>query len=115
MLSLTNDGLVGYRRVTGLAGDELVPDLATALPRPTDGGTTYTFHLRAGISYSSGALVKPEDFRLAIERVFDLTAGEPCASTAGSSARVSASVVMGLATLRRGSSPMTPPIRSPST
>ncbi len=75
MLSLTNDGLVGYRRVTGLAGDELVPDLATALPRPTDGGTTYTFHLRAGIRYSTGALVKPEDFRRAIERDFDLPLG----------------------------------------
>ena len=69
MLSLTNDGLVGYRRVTGLAGDELVPDLATALPRPTDGGRTYTFRLRAGVRYSTGALVRPEDFRRAIERV----------------------------------------------
>ena len=69
MLSLTNDGLVGYRRVTGLAGDELVPDLATALPRPTDGGRTYTFRLRSGIRYSTGALVRPEDFRRAIERV----------------------------------------------
>ncbi len=70
MLSLTNDGLVGYRRVPGLVGDELVPDLATALPLPTDGGKTYTFRLRAGIRYSTGALVKPEDFRRAIERVF---------------------------------------------
>ncbi len=70
MLSLTNDGLVGYRRVAGLAGDELVPDLATALPLPTDGGKTYMFRLRAGIRYSTGALVKPEDFRRAIERVF---------------------------------------------
>jgi len=69
MLSLTNDGLVGYRRVTGLAGDELVPDLATALPRPTDGGRTFTFRLRSGIRYSTGALVRPEDFRRAIERV----------------------------------------------
>jgi YVTN family beta-propeller protein len=70
MLSLTNDGLVGYRRVAGLAGNELVPDLATALPLPTDGGKTYTFRLRAGIRYSTGAPVKPEDFRRAIERVF---------------------------------------------
>jgi YVTN family beta-propeller protein len=70
MLSLTNDGLVGYRRVTGLAGDQLVPDLATALPVPTDGGRTYTFRLRTGIRYSTGALVRPEDFRRAIERVF---------------------------------------------
>jgi YVTN family beta-propeller protein len=70
MLSMTNDGLVGYRRVTGLAGNELVPDLATALPDPTDGGRTYTFHLRTGIRYSTGAVVEPEDFRRAIERVF---------------------------------------------
>lgn len=55
MLSMTNDGLVGYRRVTGLAGDELVPDLATALPVPSDGGKTYTFRLRPGLRYSTGA------------------------------------------------------------
>ena len=70
MLSMTNDGLVGYRRVAGLAGDQLVPDLATALPVPADGGRTYTFRLRAGIRYSTGALVRPADFRRAIERVF---------------------------------------------
>ena len=69
MLSMTNDGLVGYRRVGGLAGDQLVPDLATALPAPTDGGRTYVFRLRHGIRYSTGQLVKPEDFRHAIERV----------------------------------------------
>jgi ABC-type transport system substrate-binding protein/DNA-binding SARP family transcriptional activator len=72
MLSMTNDGLVGYRRVTGLAGDQLVPDLATALPAPADGGTTYIFRLRAGLRYSTGALVRPEDFRRAIERAFTL-------------------------------------------
>ena len=70
MLSMTNDGLVGYRRVGGLAGDQLVPDLAAALPVPTDGGKTYTFHLRPGLQYSTGTLVRPEDFRRAIERVF---------------------------------------------
>ena len=70
MLAMTNDGLVGYRRAGGPAGDQLVPDLATALPGPADGGRTYTFHLRAGIRYSTGALVRPEDFRRAIERVF---------------------------------------------
>jgi YVTN family beta-propeller protein len=72
MLSMTNDGLVGYRRITGLAGDELVPDLAAALPVPTDGGRTYTFRLRAGLRYSTGAPVRPEDFRRAIERVFTI-------------------------------------------
>jgi YVTN family beta-propeller protein len=70
ILSLTNDGLVGYRRVGGPAGNQLVPDLAAALPVPTDGGRVYTFRLRAGLRYSTGALVRPEDFRRAIERVF---------------------------------------------
>ena len=72
MLSMTNDGLVGYRRVGGLAGDQLVPDLAAALPAPTDGGRVYTFRLRAGVRYSTGNLVRPADFRRAIERVFNI-------------------------------------------
>jgi ABC-type transport system substrate-binding protein/DNA-binding SARP family transcriptional activator len=70
MLSMTNDGLVGYRRVDGVAGGQLVPDLATSLPRPTDGGRTYTFRLRPGLRYSTGALVRPDDIRRAIERFF---------------------------------------------
>jgi YVTN family beta-propeller protein len=72
ILSVTNDGLVGYRRVGGPAGNTLVPDLARALPAPADGGRTYTFRLRPGIRYSTGAPVKPEDFRRAIERDFRL-------------------------------------------
>lgn len=71
-LSITNDGLVTYRRVDGLAGTTLVPDLATTLPIPTDGGRTYTFQLRSAIRYSTGAIVKPEDFRRALERTFVL-------------------------------------------
>ena len=70
MLSMTNDGLVGYRRVGGLAGNQLVPDLARSLPRPTDGGRTYTFRLRAGLRYSTGELVRSSDLRRAIERDF---------------------------------------------
>ena len=73
MLSVTNDGLVGYRRTGGPVGNTLVPDLAQALPAPADGGRTYTFHLRPGIRYSTGAPVRPEDFRRAIERDFRLS------------------------------------------
>ena len=72
MLSVTNDGLVGYRRTGGPAGNTLVPDLARALPAPADDGRTYTFHLRPGIRYSTGVPVRPEDFRRAIERDFRL-------------------------------------------
>jgi ABC-type transport system substrate-binding protein/class 3 adenylate cyclase len=71
LLSLTNDGLLGFRRAAGIEGATLVPDLATTIPDPTDGGRTYTFQLRPGIRYSSGDLVIPEDFRGAIERLFE--------------------------------------------
>jgi YVTN family beta-propeller protein len=70
ILAHTNDGLVGFRRVGGLEGATLVPDLARSIPEPTDGGRTYTFQLRPGIRYSTGEPVRPEDFRRAIERVF---------------------------------------------
>jgi YVTN family beta-propeller protein len=70
ILQLTNDGLVGFRHTGGLEGTTLVPDLASSLPQPTDGGRTYTFDLRPGIRYSNGDPVQPEDFRRAIERVF---------------------------------------------
>jgi YVTN family beta-propeller protein len=67
-LILTNDGLATFRRVGGVEGTQVVPDLALDLPTPTDGGRTYTFQLRQGIRYANGALVRPEDFRRAIER-----------------------------------------------
>jgi peptide/nickel transport system substrate-binding protein len=70
---LTNDGLVGFRRVGGADGSQLVPDLAVALATPTDDGRTYTFRLRAGISYSTGRPVQPADFRQALERALIIT------------------------------------------
>jgi peptide/nickel transport system substrate-binding protein len=73
-LFMTNDGLTAFQRAGGLLlGTQLVPDLAVSLPQPTQGGTTYTFTLRRGIRYSTGKLVRPEDFRYAIERDFRLS------------------------------------------
>jgi YVTN family beta-propeller protein len=69
-LSVTGDGLTGFRRVGGLGGTELVADLAVALPRPTNGGKTYTFQLRRGIRYSNGVALKAADVRKTIERLF---------------------------------------------
>ena len=66
--ALAYDGLMGFRRVGGDAGLQLVPDLAVSLPAPSDGGRSYSFRLRPGIRYSTGALVQPEDFRRTIER-----------------------------------------------
>jgi len=67
-LSAAYDGLTAFRRSGGAAGLTLIPDLATTLPRPTAGGTTYTFTLRRGIRYSNGNLVRASDFRRGIQR-----------------------------------------------
>ena len=75
ILAVTGDGLVGYRRVGGLAGSTLVPDLARSIPQPTDGGRRYTFQLRRGLRYSNGDPVRAGDFRRALERVFRLRSG----------------------------------------
>ncbi|MGH2463701.1 MAG: ABC transporter substrate-binding protein, partial [Candidatus Limnocylindria bacterium] len=70
---LVSDGLVGYRRAGGAAGTTLLPALASAVPRPTDGGLTYTFRLRSDLVYSTGEPVRATDFRRAIERSFQVT------------------------------------------
>jgi YVTN family beta-propeller protein len=72
VLTMTSDGLVGWRRVGGVAGNELVPDLAVSLPAPTDNGLTYTFHIRPGIRYSNGVPVRASDFRRGLQRAFRL-------------------------------------------
>jgi peptide/nickel transport system substrate-binding protein len=43
--------LIGYKHQPGAAGNQLIGDLATAVPKPTDGGLTYTYHLRSGIKF----------------------------------------------------------------
>jgi peptide/nickel transport system substrate-binding protein len=65
---LTNDTLVAYKRVGGPDGDTLVADLATSVPIPTDGGRTYTFQLRSGLTYSNGEPIRASDVRRSIER-----------------------------------------------
>ena len=71
MRHLLGDGLVAFEPIGGI-NSTLLPDLATSIPTPTDGDTTYTFELRAGIRYSNGEVVAPGDFRRALERAFRL-------------------------------------------
>jgi len=44
--------LIGYKHQPGAAGNDLVGDLATSVPTPTDGGLTYTYHLRHGVKFA---------------------------------------------------------------
>jgi peptide/nickel transport system substrate-binding protein len=75
LLTLTNDGLVGYGRSGGAESSRVVPDLALTLPAVSDGGRTYTFQLRPGIRYSTGDLVRPADVRRGIERALIVGGG----------------------------------------
>jgi len=72
VLHLIGDGLVAFEPTSG----DPVPDLATAIPTPTDGGLTYTFQLRRGIRYSNGEVVAPADFLRAFERGWPLNRGD---------------------------------------
>lgn len=64
------DGLVRLAPVSDSAGYEIVPDLATALPLPSDDGLTYKFFLRSGISYADGREVHASDFVRGFRRIF---------------------------------------------
>ncbi len=55
---LVYTGLTTYKHVAGTASTTLIPGLATALPKVTDGGKTYTATLRKGLKFSDGTPVK---------------------------------------------------------
>jgi len=68
LLNSSYDGLVGLRHAPGAKGIEIVPDLATALPVPTDSGRSYTFRLRTGIRWSDGSPLTVSDVRRGFDR-----------------------------------------------
>ena len=62
--------LVTYKSAPGAAGMQLMPDLATSLGKVSDNGLTWTYHLKTGIRYESGATVTSQDVKYAIERSY---------------------------------------------
>ena len=72
LLVITHDGLLGFKRAAGTEGTKLVPDLATEIPKPQDGGKTYVFHIRKGIKFSNGKELKPSDVKYTFERLFKI-------------------------------------------
>ena len=63
--------LVSYQHVAGPAGNVIVPDIATSVPKPTNGGKTYTFHLKTDIKFSPpvNRAVTSADFVTALDRL----------------------------------------------
>ena len=70
LLRLYGRALVTYKSAPGAAGMQLVPDLATSLGKVSDNGLTWTYHLKPGIRYESGATVTSQDVKYAIERSY---------------------------------------------
>ena len=70
--------LLTYAHASGSAGSKVIPGLAEAMPKISDGGRTYTLTLRKGLKYSDGTPVKASDFAASIERLFKLNSpGSP--------------------------------------
>jgi peptide/nickel transport system substrate-binding protein len=63
--------LVGYKHVGGAEGNQLIGDLATDVPTPTNGGLTYTYKLRPGVKFGPpvNRLVTSKDVAYAMQRL----------------------------------------------
>jgi peptide/nickel transport system substrate-binding protein len=69
LYSVINTPLLTFKRgVQGAAGTKILPALAKSLPTVSNGGKTYTFHLRPGLKYSNGQPIKASDVTYALER-----------------------------------------------
>lgn len=69
---VVNTPLLTFRHANGQAGFQVIPGLAVAMPKITNGGRTYSLTLRKGLKYSSGVAVRASDFTHAIERALRL-------------------------------------------
>lgn len=69
---LTHLGAYSFAHASGAAGTKIIPAIATALPKVSNGGKTYTFTIRKGLTYPTGAHVKASDLAFGIERAIKL-------------------------------------------
>jgi peptide/nickel transport system substrate-binding protein len=67
--------LLTYAHANGEAGSRVIPGLAKALPKISNGGRTYTLFLRQGLKYSDGTPVRASDFASSVERMLTLNSG----------------------------------------
>jgi peptide/nickel transport system substrate-binding protein len=63
--------LVAFKVAAGAAGTEIVPDLSTEVPQPTEDGLTYTFDLKPGIRFGPPAdrEITSSDVAYAFQRI----------------------------------------------
>ena len=77
IFEIMNRSLIGYKHQTGAAGNQLIGDLATDVPTPTNGGLTYTYHLRPGIKFGPpvNRVITSKDVAYALDRLADANDG----------------------------------------
>ena len=69
-MNLITRSLMGSNHLPGAEGNKVVPDLATSVPKPTNGGKTYTFHLKkVKFAPPVNRLVTSKDVKYALERL----------------------------------------------
>jgi peptide/nickel transport system substrate-binding protein len=66
----TFDSLLAFKNAPGTKAFTIVPDLVTSIPKPTDGGKTWTFTLRKGIKFSNGHVLDVKDVLYSFQRIF---------------------------------------------
>ncbi|MEU8485570.1 ABC transporter substrate-binding protein [Streptomyces sp. NPDC048641] len=60
--------LMTFKPDAGEKGNTLVPDLASAPGKPSDGGKTWTYTIRKGLEYQDGTPITSKDVKYAVER-----------------------------------------------
>jgi peptide/nickel transport system substrate-binding protein len=109
--------LIGYKHIAGAAGNDPVPDLATSVPTPTNGGKTYTYHLKdvkfgppvnrqvtsKDIEYAMERLANPKDggeyaFYYTVIKGWDAYAAGKAKTISGISTPNSSTIVFNLTT-----------------
>jgi peptide/nickel transport system substrate-binding protein len=63
--------LVMFKPAPGKKSLELVPDLATDLGKPSDGGKTWTYTIQKGLKMEDGSPITTKDIAYAVARTFD--------------------------------------------
>ncbi|HEX3302911.1 MAG TPA: ABC transporter substrate-binding protein, partial [Thermomicrobiales bacterium] len=73
LVRLYGRSLVMFDPVPGPDGNKLVPDLATSLGQSSNGGKTWTYHIRQGVKLSDGTELTAADVKYGILRSLDKT------------------------------------------
>jgi peptide/nickel transport system substrate-binding protein len=76
-LSATCVRLMSYPDKPVPAGTRVVPEAATSYPEVSPNGKTYTFEVRSGFRFSTGAKVTADSFAAAIERMLSPVSKSP--------------------------------------